>query len=188
MPTLHSQNLNNFPDPDDNYNTYYSSTSSVTGARSAGTQWVSGSTETFRISARPSVTYIAPERGGVWEDLDIAARAKVGFSSTLCIQGYNFHHHENLTIYISAAPGVYTTMLSAVTAFDLFKDAPSLSALYPAFSGFRVHDFNILNQYTITLIFSAAQAPGYADIIMANKAGYATLYETLCSRLVRIDA
>lgn len=188
MPKLFSKNRNELPDPDDGYNTYYSTASSVTGARVTGNQWVSGSTETFRISARPSVTYIHPERGGVWADLDIAARAKVGFSNRFYLAGYNFHHHDNLSVYISAAPGVYTNTLSAVTAFDLFKDTPSLSALYPAFSGFKVNDFDIVNQHTLTLIFSAAQGAGYADIILANRAGYTTLYETLCSRLVRIDA
>jgi len=188
MPIFFNHILDILPDPDDEYSTWYTSSSAVTGAHSTGTQWVSGSTETIRISAIPSISYVFPEKGGVWEDMTIAARAKVGFPCKFALQGNNFHYHEHLTLYISAAPGVYTNTLSAITAFDLFKDAPTLSAMYPAFSGFRVDDFAIVNQYTITLLFSATQAPGYADIIVANKAGYSTLYGTLSTRLVKIDA
>ena len=114
-----------------------SATSSVTGARHS-------STEVISISARPQITYFKP-------NYDLTPRIVSGFLTVCNIEGYNFD--KNVSVYVSAGKGVYTNSLSAITGFDLFGSLSGLSALYPAFSGFKVpnNDWHVTSPNTINL-------------------------------------
>ena len=158
--------------------TYFSSLSTVTGART-------DTTRTTEILARPEISYIKPPfRGQIFGD---APRCKVGFDTRLQIRGTRFDF-DHTTMYLSAAPGVYTNHLSAVSAFNLFENVRSLSSTYPAFSGYRIDDFHIDNPTTISVIISAAQNTGRAELILANNGGYATLFADTCARLVSFES
>ena len=159
----------------DIYGTNVTSLSSVTGARTDQTTIVS-------ISARPQITYIRP-------DIDSVPRAKVGFHTTLNIQGYNFD--TSITCYVSAASGVYTNTLSAISAFDLFGSLSGLSAQFPSFSGYQVqkHDYMAQSPNTLHMTLCAAQNTGKINLVVANNAGYCTLQDDLSStRIVNIAA
>lgn len=156
-----------------NTHTHFTATSSVTGSRNSQTEVVS-------ISARPQITYIYPE-------FDLVPKSVVSFTTTFKVQGYNFNTVS--AVYVSAGPGVYTNnALSGISEFNLFGSLSSLSALYPAFSGRKLidSDFNVDTQNTMSIIFSAAQAPGRADIIIMNEAGYGTLNIDLSGRIINI--
>lgn len=158
----------------DLYGNNVTSLSSVTGAR------VPDLTTVVSISARPQITYVRPE-------IDSVPRAKVGFHTTLSIQGYNFD--TSVSCYVSAASGVYTNSLSSISGFDLFGSLSGLSALYPAFSGFQVekHDYMAETANTLFMTLCAAQNTGKINIIIANTAGYSTIHDDLSStRIVNI--
>ena len=108
-----------------------STSSTVLSARHTSTELVS-------LSARPQVTYMTPwYNDPVWLDRAYPYMT-VGKAQNFSIQGYMFN--QTNSVYVSAAPGVYTTSLSSVTAFDLFSDASPLTgkdllSQFPAFSG-----------------------------------------------------
>ena len=158
--------------------TYFSSLSTVTAARV-------DVTSTTTLLARPQISYIKPPfRGQIFGD---APRCKVGFDTRLQIIGTHLDY-DHTTVYLSAAPNVYTNHLSAVSAFNLFENVRSLSSTYPAFSGYRIDDFHVDNATTISIIISAAQNTGKAELIIANNGGYATLFEDTSARLVSFES
>jgi len=152
--------------------TFFTATSSVTAARNSQTEVVS-------ISARPQITYVYPE-------IDLVPRSVAGFTTIFKIQGYNFNTVS--AVFVSAGGGVYTNELSGISEFNIFGSLSSLSALYPAFSGRRLpdNDFFVTTYNTMTVIFSAAQASGGADIIIVNDAGYGTLSIDLSGRIIDV--
>lgn len=157
-------------------NTYtnFTSLTSITGGRNTQTNVIS-------ISARPQFTYVYPEIG-------LLPRSVVSFNTTFRVQGYNFNTVHS--VYISAGTGVYTSSaLSGISAFDIFGSVKGLSAIYPAFSGRKlpISEFNISTANTMSIVFSAAQAAGYADIIIVNDAGYGSLAEDLSGRIVKVS-
>ena len=116
-------------------------------------------TETVSISAKPTITKVAP------------TYVLSGYSATIAVEGYNFHHTRHL--FLSAEGGVYTNTLSAVTAYNPFgtgypymsadnKVSPgfALSTLYVAFSGFEVknEEYRIASPNTITFTLCATQS------------------------------
>jgi len=131
-------------------------------------------TKIIGLSGKPTITRIIP----TW--------SQAGYSASVTVQGYNFNRTKHL--FLSAESGVYTNKLSAVTGFSPFnlnfypylfgqdKVAPgsSLSALYPAFSGFevKVEDYSIASDNTLTFTLCATQGEGLVNIIIVNDAGY----------------
>jgi hypothetical protein len=157
-------------------NTYtnFTSLTSVTGGRNTQTKVIS-------LSARPQFTYVYPE-------IDLLPRSVVSFNTNFKIQGYNLNTVHS--VYISAGNGVYTSnALSGISEFNIFGSVSGLSAMYPAFSGRKLptSEFNISTNNTMSIVFSAAQASGYADIIIVNDAGYGSLAGDLSGRIVKVS-
>jgi hypothetical protein len=159
----------------------YSTSTSATiiAAHHSGTEIVS-------LSARPQVTFARPWwNDPVWADR-VFPYMVVGFAQTFTIQGYMF---KNTTaVYLSGGPNVYnhTSALSAITAFDLFSNASSLTgrdlaSQFPAFSGYRLDstEWHVVDDNHITVSLSAAQLTGYVDLVIANIAGYSLLSQDL---------
>ena len=183
------------------HNTYYTSNSSVTGARLP-------TTTTVRVSGRPSVTYVAGEKIGTFVG---APRIVVGFDSVLTLQGYNFAtgpgpiygDQRTITVYISTTPGVYTNHLSgAVAEYDFFSTYPYLSSIFPAFSGFQITEYmslsgekqtdpkrmayRVISDNTLAVTLCATQNSGGLEVIVVNKAGYSTLAGDTSGRIVNV--
>jgi hypothetical protein len=179
------------------HNTYYTSSSSVTGARLPTTTVVS-------VSGRPSVTYVTGEKIGTFVG---APRVVVGFDAILNIQGYNFNKGpgRTTTVYVSTTPGVYTNHLSgAVAEYDFFSTYPYLSSTFPAFSGFQITEyvslsgekesdpermaFRVISANTLAITLCGAQASGGLEVIIVNKAGYSTLAGDTSGRIVTVSS
>jgi len=172
------------------YLTYTTTASSLTGERN-------DETFTRRLSARPQYTHVVSKEYRIFEK---EPRIKAGYDATFYISGYNFDT-DSFSVYISASPGVYTTHLSAVSAFDLFASQRNLSSIYTPFSGFELaedwpmaargydnyegityqepdainHCYYRVSDNTLQVNISAAQGPGKMDIIACNAAGCASL-------------
>jgi len=148
---------------------YYitSDQSTVSGAQTTLTEVVS-------ISAKPTITRVKPD--------EIFA----GYPVSVVVQGYNLDRTQH--VFLSASSTVYTTELSATTAFNPFHNsappylsgqdtvAPgfALSALYPAFSAFEVkkEEYSIQSPNALTFTLCATQGTGNINIIIVNPAGY----------------
>lgn len=166
------------------YLTYSTTGSSVSGERNH-------QTITRRLSARPQVTHVRGRHVVVFEN---EPKTKVGYDAVFYLEGYNFSP-DTITVYVSASPGTYTNHLSAVSEFNLHSDQSSISSIYPAFSGFELfenypsltppdsieHCYYIVNSNTLQVNISATSASGKLEIIVANKAGYSTLYSDTSS-------
>ena len=146
------------------YNTYTTSNSSVTGSRDI-------KMETVTVSGIPSVTYVrpyGPRRRGL--NFPEAPYITLGYTGNFMLQGYNFLR-DNLTVYISAGPDVYTSHpLSGISLYDMFGQVSSLSSQYPPFSGYKlpVTDYTVETNNTMRLLLSAAQNTGKVEIILVN--------------------
>ena len=177
---------------DTEYQTYTTTTSSVTGERNE-------QTESFTLSARPYITHVRGKSPSVTFSTS-GARMVSGIDSTFFVEGQNYLL-KNITVYLSAASGTYTNHLSAVSAFTLYSDHASLSSLYPTFSGFEMpevaltnnvytmnHGYYIVNDNTLQLNISATNSTGKIDIIIANKAGYITLSDSNSGRIITVTS
>ena len=141
-------------------------------------------TELVSLSARPQVTYVTPwYNDPVWGDRVFPYMA-VGYSQEFIIEGYRFKH--TTSVYVSAAPGVYTTSLSSVTAFNLFSDASALTgkdllSQFPAFSGRKLDAsaWHVETDNIMKIALEAPQAVGYIDLVIVNIAGYCLLSKDL---------
>ena len=159
-----------------------STTSTVTGARHAHTEIVS-------LSARPQITNISPSYEFPGEYLQL----KAGFNANLELYGYSLTH--TASVYVSAHEGVYTNALSAVSEYDLFSNAVAttgrdLLSQFPAFSGVKLDtdQWHVINDHSMTITVSAAQAAGNLDLIICNVAGYAMFTKDMsgCSIVVSV--
>ena len=145
--------------------------------------------ETISLSARPQVTYVRPwYNDPVWADRVFPYMA-VGYPQNFDVEGYMFKH--TTSVYVSAGPGVYTTSLSSVTAFDLFSDASPLTgkdllSQFPAFSGRKLDAsaWHVETDNTIKIALEAPQAVGYIDLIIVNIAGYCLLSKALSGAVI----
>lgn len=115
-------------------------------------------TETFYISARPQFTYCDP-----W--LTIPCVSDTKFS----LYGKMFDYTTSL--YVSGSPGVFAN----TTLIDPMSGNSKVSALYPAFSGIELSNWNIESQYDISFTMPSAVSAGYVDVLAANEAGYGKL-------------
>lgn len=176
--------------PHDDYQTYTSTTSSVTGARNE-------QTIKHTLSGRPYIKHVRGKTTNILFDTS-GPRMLSGIDTTLHIVGQNFDF-KNLTVYLSASVGTYTNHLSAASSFDLFSTHASLSAKYPAFTGIELsevvstfnaytinHGYIIIDDNTLQLNISATNDAGTMEVVLANKAGYITLNEGLSGRIITI--
>ena len=174
------------------YHTYTTSTSSVTGERNE-------LTESFTLSARPYITHVRGKTSNSLFDTT-GPRMVSGIDSTLHVVGQNYQL-INMTVYLSAAAGTYTNHLSTISEFTLYSDHARLSSMYPAFSGFELpeilptnneytmnHGYYIVNDNTLQLNISATNSTGKIDIIIANKAGYITLSDSNSGRIITVTS
>lgn len=177
---------------DTDYQTYTTSTTSVTGERNE-------LTESFTLSARPYITHVRGKTSNMLFDTT-GPRMVSGIDSTLHVVGQNYQL-KNLSVYLSAASGTYTNHLSTVSEFTLYSDHAKLSSMYPAFSGFELseiaitnneytmnHGYYIVNDNTLQLNISATNSTGKIDIIIANKAGYITLSDSNSGRIITVSS
>ena len=141
-------------------------------------------TEVVSLSARPQVTFVRPwYNDPAWADR-VFPYMTVGNSQNLNVEGYML---KNTTgVYVSAGPGVYTTSLSSVTAFNLFSNASPLTgkdllSLFPAFSGRKLDAsaWHAQNDNIMNVTLEAPQAIGYIDLVIVNIAGYCLLTKAL---------
>ena len=175
---------------DSDYQTYTTSTSSVTGERN-------DLTVTHTISARPSIIHVKGKDGTVLFST-AGPRMTSAVDTTFFITGNRFTT-KNLTVYLSASEGTYTNYHTLTSEFDLYSTHSSLSSKFPAFSGIELprvalteteytmnYGHYIVSDQTLQLNISGTQASGKIDIIIANKAGYITLNEATTGRIITV--
>jgi hypothetical protein len=174
------------------YQTYTTSTSSVTGERT-------DLTITHVISGRPNITHVRGKFKNILFDTT-GPRMLSGFDTVLNLVGDRFQT-KNITVYLSASVGTYTNHLSAVSAFNLYSHHSTLSSLYPTFSGFEMpevaltyneftmnHGYYIVDNNTLQLNISGTSSTGKIDVIVANKAGYITLSDSNTGRIITVSS
>jgi len=174
------------------YHTYWTGTSSVTGERN-------DLTITHVLSGRPNITHVRGKTANILFDT-AGPRMLSGFDTVLNIVGDRFQT-KNMTVYLSASVGTYTNHLSSVSAFDLYSQHSTLSSLYLTFSGFEMpevalthneftmnHGFYIVDNNTLQLNISGTSSTGKIDVIIANEAGYITLGGSNTGRIITVSS
>lgn len=146
-------------------------------------------TEIVSLSARPQITNINPSYEFPGEYL----RLKAGFNANLEVYGYSLTHTQ--AVYVSAHEGVYTNALSSVSKYNLFSNAAAatgrdLLSQFPTFSGIKLDagQWHVVNDHSMTITISAAQAAGNMDLIISNIAGYAMFTKDMSGCSIAVSA
>jgi len=114
-------------------------------------------TDTFVISARPTVTLCTPY-------------ATIPCTPTeFVIQGNQYDYVTNM--YASGSPEVF----SDATYYNPLSGNSSLSASYPGFSGVPITNWTKYNNNLMTINLPQAISAGSVDVIALNEAGYGIL-------------
>jgi hypothetical protein len=132
-------------------------------------------TETISFSARPFVKSVYPYALVSWEIEDDPLQFELGG------QILDPLHFEIYGKYLLSIRNVYlipsmSNMLTGCVLHNPFSAVPNLSALYPAFSGLKLSEFNVLTDETLE--FDIPHYPltdGNIDILVENEAGYGRL-------------
>ena len=91
-------------------------------------------------------------------------------TGSVLLYGYMFEHTTN--VFLSTTGSI---SLTGLTAVDHFSNIHRVSAICPAFSGYEISTYDILDSNRLIVNLHNISASNPVDIIWYNKAGYTKL-------------